>query len=231
MRPFALLLVFPLAAQAQIAVYDYLSGPITSVQSIGAGSRLTGPPLGEDIYGIITLNDPLPVNGTVTVTPNTVAFGVTGGFGIVFESPALPVGPMTFTTMNGAITGFDVALSTPPSSPDGYSFAAATNTDTRLVSAGGGFALIAGSGGWYQPPPLPPGYYCTHDTATACEAIGPRATDHSFQYNFFEAPPTSVPEIDPAGLLPALTLLAGLLAMLRAGRMRRPPHRFERRCK
>jgi hypothetical protein len=141
------------------------------------------------------------------VTPDTVAFGITGGFGVVFESPALPVGPMSFTTINGAISGFDVELSTSPSSPAVYGVSAASSTDTGLVSTAGS---------------LPPGYYCTHATATACEAIGSRATDYSFLYNFFEAPPSSAPEIDPTAVASALTLLAGLLAMLRAGRMRRP---------
>ena len=218
MKAFALLLLLPLAAHAQFAIYDYTSGPITSVQPIAVPgtTQPSGPPLGLDIYGIITLSAPLPANGTVSVTPNSVAFGITGGFGIVFESPALPVGPMTFTTTNGAVTGFDFNLSTPPSPYGIYSASGSSSTDTKIESDGGGFEASAASGSWYQPTPLPPGYGCIHATDTACEAINSSAPSNpSFTYQFYQPPSTAVPEIGSAGAGGALTLLAGMIAVVR----------------
>ncbi len=87
MKAFALFFLFPLAAHAQFALYDYTSGPITSVQSIAVPGTAepSGPPVGQTFTKSLPYPGPLPANGTVSVTPNSVAFGITGGFGIVFR--------------------------------------------------------------------------------------------------------------------------------------------------
>jgi len=77
-------------------------------------------------------------------------------------------------------------------------------------------------------PPAP--YYCTHMQTDAngnpvsCEAIGPSTQDNSYTY-FFADPPVAAPEISPQGAAGALTLLAGISAVLCARRSQQRPRR------
>ncbi len=131
---------------------------------------------------------------------------------------------MTFTTTNGAVTGFDFNLSTPPSPYRHLQCLGQLNsTDTKIESrrrrlrglrCNGELALSAHSFACLEDS-------CIHATDTACEAIGDSApTNPSFTYQFYQPPAsTAVPEIGSAGAGAGLTLLMGALAVVRGRKL------------
>jgi hypothetical protein len=137
----------------------------------------------------ITLATPLPANGTTDASP--VAFTFTPVSGVQLEGTLVyepGFEPVTtplyqFTTLNGAITTFDVSLNmTEPG----------TNSPTNLM-----FTISSNGDSYFE-----------QQSGAACEfnpCLAMTATSAPGKWN--------VPEIDSSGAAAALTLLCGVLIL------------------
>jgi hypothetical protein len=188
MKALGLLLLLPVTASAQYA-YDYTSGPITSVTdhsySPSGSQPYPLPLLGTDIIGVITLAQPLPQTGEVTVTPVSMSFNVQSApccyqfttDASTAKEPLGSVSSFTAVTQNGAITGFNFQTGYP-----------ARVTDESMQASSG--------------------YRATFELASPSGLVLASAVDGG---RFGQG----APEIDPAGAAAALTLLAAMLTMIR----------------
>lgn len=131
--------------------YIYESGPISSVALIGTQNCDLCPPIGSTVTGTITLAEPLPMNGTVSVIPTTATFQE------VNDSDLVPaqLGPpgnregFTFTTVNGVITAFLISFESPDYAPH-YDLTI-DSTAGLTYSEGstfGGMTVSAAPGSW-----------------------------------------------------------------------------------
>jgi hypothetical protein len=186
MKAFALLLLLPVVASAQV-IYDYTSGPITSSQ---ASSGFAPPALGTDITGVITLAQPLPVDGKVTVTALSTDFRVptaTGFYELTTNGTDFgATSTFTLMTLNGMISSFSFV-----DRSQGVDRFQLLRADAASNDAS--FELFAAPLG------------------------GVSASASAGSINLGRG----APEIDPAGAGAALTLLAGMLAMMRGRRVKR----------
>jgi hypothetical protein len=152
----------------------------------------------------ITLAFPLPQNGTVDVSPTSIAFSAVSGsttfagvfYGQMIYEPGFE--PITapiyqFTTVNGAITAFDVALNM--GEPG-------TNSPTLLQ-----LTLSSQGDTLYE---QLTGAACEY---TACNPV----TASSAPGTWVDPPAHAAPEMGSAGLA-ALTLLLGCVAILKGKR-------------
>jgi hypothetical protein len=115
---------------------------------------------------------------------------------------------------SGQITSFSFSLSEPGASVSASSGSNGAEAD----SVGGGFRAFSPAGSVYSPAPPPAGYSCFNlATPWACEA---QNGENSLTY-FFYSPPAGgqpAPEIDASGATGALTLLGGVVLLLRGRR-------------
>jgi hypothetical protein len=110
-------LVFACTAHAEEVLY-YQGAPVTVTLLSGAPDDDPPTNIGP-MSGEVTLSTPLAANGTQTVTPASFNFQSASGLlnstwfaeGNQLIGPDSEVGQFTFTTVNGAITGWDVNLS------------------------------------------------------------------------------------------------------------------------
>lgn len=147
MKLYALLLL-PLAASAQETL-DYTSGPITSI--VTAYQRSDAPTLGESVTGIITLGEGLPANGTTTVTPESVSFGINGSIlaSTAGADAGLLNGSFTFTTQNGAVTAFNFNQVTCWQCQNVFGIWSDSSTDTEVETTA--WYTYSSPGTWFDP--------------------------------------------------------------------------------
>lgn len=218
------------AAGAQ--TLDFTSGPINFVQAT-SGAFAGFPATGDDVYGVINLG------AVVSVAGSSTTYDATGDFGIVPSSElssstfvpgtgqfALPdfSGQITLAMASGEVSAFNFSLS----ESDASVSASSASNSAEADSVGGGFRAFSPVGSVYSPAPPPPGYACfTHVTQWGCEAQNGAPGGNSITYYFYSAPSVGAaaapeaPEIESSGAMAGLTMLLGLLAIVR-GRARMP---------
>lgn len=173
-------LLFTAAAQAQ-QTWDYSDG--------NAG-----------FSGDVVLSQALPANGTESVTPSSFSLAyawLNDGKG-TFQSVAAPT--FQFTTVNGAITAWDVSLNLAE---------LGTNTPTYL-----NFNL-SNQGDSYVSQTIGAGCMPTPWQANPC----PTLTVSSAPGSWVDPPAAGAPELDPSSSASALTLLMGAFLVLRGRRI------------
>jgi hypothetical protein len=111
------LLILPVLASAQQTTYTFSGSGLSTPCACGASN--VGPPVGSTLAGSVTLANPLPYSGTVTVTPT--AFSFNSNLGMLQSSFLATVGEVgypdeymstsfVFTTTDGQITGWTISL-------------------------------------------------------------------------------------------------------------------------
>jgi hypothetical protein len=145
----------------------------------------------------VVLAQTLPQNGTTNVTPTSVNFsgigltGFTSQFGFIFEPGFVGTPVFQFTTVNGAITAFDMALNmTTPG----------TNTPTNLM-----LTLSSQGDSYFQ---QTYGEGCEFSACLPLSATSAPGT--------WVDPPIGAPEINIVVAVSALTLLLGCVAILKS---------------
>lgn len=142
---YLLLLLLPFTAQAQETL-DYTSGPITMV-----GQGVNASVLGEDITGTMVLANELPANGTTLADPTFFSAGIDGNT-LMITDPISPWGgTVSFTTVDGQITAFNVSQLAEWGGPAGDYFWASPATGGELI-AGPTWVESATEGSWVDPP-------------------------------------------------------------------------------
>jgi hypothetical protein len=142
----------------------------------------------------ITLASALPQNGTVQVTPQSVSFGLglsgfTSQFGFIFEPGFVGTPVFQFTTVNGAITSFDMALNmTTPG----------TNTPTNLM-----LTLSSQGDSYFQQT------YGEGCEFSACLPLSATSSPGTW------TDPHAAPEMDMLVAITGITLLFGCVAILK----------------
>jgi hypothetical protein len=157
----------------------------------------------------IDLSQALPQNGTVDVSPSSIAFSAVSGsttfagvfYGQMIYEPGFE--PITvpiyqFTAVNGAITAFDVALNM--GEPG-------TNSPTLLQ-----LTLSSQGDTFYE---QLTGAACEY---TACNPV----TASSAPGTWVDPPAHAAPEFDPRKAIEALVLLSGLALILKTRRADQP---------